>query len=90
MLSSLHTEAQSLWRNFVLWTSMSSPQSLCSPGNPSLLEQVRPEETAAIIVEPIMGEGGFLTPPASFFQTVRQLCDEHGILLIMDEVRSQK
>ena len=39
-----------------------------------------------MIVEPIMGEGGFLTPPKAFFQTVRQLCDEHGILLIMDEV----
>ena len=35
-----------------------------------------------------MGEGGFLTPPASFFQTVRQLCDEHGIMLILDEVPS--
>ena len=33
-----------------------------------------------------MGEGGFLTPPQSFFENLRSICDQHGILLIMDEV----
>ena len=49
--------------------------------------QSAPEETAAIIVEPILGEGGFITPPPGFLSTIRELCDEHGILMIMDEVR---
>lgn len=51
--------------------------------------QSAPEETAAIIVEPILGEGGFITPPPGFMPTLRQLCDDHGILLIMDEVWRQ-
>lgn len=40
----------------------------------------------AIILEPVLGEGGFLTPPPGFMRALRQLCDEHGILLIADEV----
>ena len=51
-----------------------------------LKQQSAPSETAAIIVEPIMGEGGFLTPPPSFLPTLRKICDEHGIVLIIDEV----
>ena len=51
--------------------------------------QSAPQETAAIIVEPILGEGGFITPPPNFLPTLRQICDEHGILLIMDEVNSE-
>lgn len=50
--------------------------------------QSAPEETAAIIVEPILGEGGFITPPPGFLSTIRELCDEHGILMIMDEVQA--
>ena len=53
-----------------------------------LKQQSAPSETAAIIVEPIMGEGGFLTPPPSFLPTLRKVCDEHGIVLIIDEVPS--
>jgi 4-aminobutyrate aminotransferase-like enzyme len=48
--------------------------------------QTNPKETAAIIVEPVLGEGGFITPPPGFFPTLREICDEHGILLIIDEV----
>jgi len=44
------------------------------------------QETAAIIVEPILGEGGILTPPPGFLSRLRQLCDKHGMLLIFDEV----
>ena len=46
------------------------------------------DETAAILVEPVQGEGGYIVPPAAFLQNLRQVCDEHGILLIMDEVQS--
>lgn len=52
-----------------------------------LKQQSAPAETAAIIVEPIMGEGGFLTPPPSFLPSLRKICDEHGIVLIIDEVQ---
>jgi 4-aminobutyrate aminotransferase len=49
---------------------------------------VPPSEVAAVLVEPIQGEGGYLVPPASFLPGLRQLCDRHGILLIADEVQS--
>ncbi len=45
------------------------------------------QEVAAILVEPIQGEGGYLVPPDSFLTGLRQLCDRHGILLIFDEVQ---
>ena len=49
---------------------------------------VPPSEVAAIFIEPIQGEGGYLVPPAGFLQGLRALCDEHGILLVFDEVQS--
>jgi 4-aminobutyrate aminotransferase len=48
--------------------------------------QTAPSETAAIILEPVLGEGGFLTPPPSFLRSLRELCSQHGIMLISDEV----
>jgi 4-aminobutyrate aminotransferase len=49
---------------------------------------VSPEEVAAIVVEPIQGEGGYLVPPPEFLQRLRALADKHGILLVADEVQS--
>jgi 4-aminobutyrate aminotransferase len=49
---------------------------------------VPPSEVAAILVEPLQGEGGYLVPPAGFLAGLRALCDRHGILLIFDEVQS--
>jgi 4-aminobutyrate aminotransferase len=46
------------------------------------------EECAAIVVEPIQGEGGYLVPPASFLQTIREIADRYGVLVIADEVQS--
>jgi 4-aminobutyrate aminotransferase len=47
-----------------------------------------PKEVAAMLVEPLQGEGGYLVPPAGFLAGLREICDEHGILLIFDEVQS--
>ena len=47
-----------------------------------------PEEVAAIIVEPIQGEGGFIPAPLSFLRELQRICNHHGIMLILDEVQS--
>jgi 4-aminobutyrate aminotransferase len=49
---------------------------------------VPPQEVAAILIEPIQGEGGYIVPPNNFLPGLRELCDRHGILLIADEVQS--
>jgi 4-aminobutyrate aminotransferase len=49
---------------------------------------VSPTDVAAMIVEPIQGEGGFRPAPAAFLRGLRAICDEHGILLIVDEVQT--
>ncbi|MBV6393367.1 MAG: 5-aminovalerate aminotransferase DavT [Anaerolineales bacterium] len=53
-----------------------------------LASQTAPKETAAILIESILGEGGYVVPPASFMKGLREICDKHGILLIFDEVQS--
>jgi 4-aminobutyrate aminotransferase len=53
-----------------------------------LQSQTAPQETAAILVEPVVGEGGYVVPPPSFLPGLREICYEHGILLIVDEVQS--
>ncbi|MEC7701446.1 MAG: acetyl ornithine aminotransferase family protein [Pseudomonadota bacterium] len=49
---------------------------------------VAPDEVAAIALEPVQGEGGYVVPPKEFVEGLRQICDEYGILLIADEVQS--
>lgn len=50
--------------------------------------QTNPKETAAIIIEPVLGEGGYVPAPAGFLQTLREICTQNDILLIADEVQS--
>jgi 4-aminobutyrate aminotransferase len=49
---------------------------------------VAPREVAAIVVEPVLGEGGYVVPPDGWLRYLRDLCDEHGILLVADEIQS--
>lgn len=53
-----------------------------------LATQAYPDDVAAMIVEPVLGEGGYIVPPVSFLQGLRQICDEIGALLIIDEVQT--
>jgi 4-aminobutyrate aminotransferase len=50
--------------------------------------EVRPEEVAAIFVEPIQGEGGYIVPPPEYLPKLQELCRKHGILLVVDEIQS--
>lgn len=53
-----------------------------------LASQTAPKDTAAILIESVLGEGGYIVPPTSFMKGLREICDKHGILLIFDEVQS--
>ncbi|EOP25292.1 4-aminobutyrate transaminase [Bacillus cereus VD131] len=52
------------------------------------LEEVSPEKVAAIVMEPVQGEGGFIVPSILFVKRIREICDQYGILMIMDEVQT--
>ena len=55
----------------------------------TLLKTIAPaEEVAAIVIEPVLGEGGYVVPPQQFFDELTRICEKHGILLICDEVQS--
>lgn len=53
-----------------------------------LKTQTAPHETAAIVIEPVLGEGGYVPVPDAFMRSLRRICDEHGILLVADEIQS--
>lgn len=53
-----------------------------------LASQTAPKETAAILIESVLGEGGYVVPPASFMSGLREIADRYGILLIFDEIQS--
>jgi len=57
-------------------------------GNTASLEEAIAPDVAAFIVEPIQGEGGIYTPPSDYLQKVREMCDKHNILLILDEIQT--
>jgi 4-aminobutyrate aminotransferase/(S)-3-amino-2-methylpropionate transaminase len=68
-------------------------ETACETHSPEqLLElfrsHVSPDNVAAVIAEPVLGEGGFVVPPADYFQGVKRICEEHGILFIDDEVQT--
>jgi 4-aminobutyrate aminotransferase/(S)-3-amino-2-methylpropionate transaminase len=54
----------------------------------TLRTQVAAEDVAAIVIEPVLGEGGFVPAPAEFLAGLRRICDEHGIVLVADEVQT--
>jgi len=53
-----------------------------------LSQQTAPSDTAALIIEPVLGEGGYVPAPTAYLEGLRAVCDKHGILLIIDEVQS--
>lgn len=53
-----------------------------------LTTQTAPEETAAVLIEPVLGEGGYVVPPPDFLRGLRELCDRYDLLLILDEIQS--
>jgi len=52
------------------------------------IKQINPEAVAAVVVEPIQGEGGFITPPMDYFQELAKICKDNGILFVADEIQS--
>jgi 4-aminobutyrate aminotransferase/(S)-3-amino-2-methylpropionate transaminase len=54
----------------------------------ALVAQVDPSALAAIVIEPVQGEGGFVPAPKPFLEAIRRICDEHGIVMVADEVQS--
>lgn len=63
--------------------------SQCRPQLELLLKQeTAPRDTAAIIIEPVLGEGGYIPAPKGYLEGLRRICDENNMLLIADEVQT--
>jgi 4-aminobutyrate aminotransferase / (S)-3-amino-2-methylpropionate transaminase / 5-aminovalerate transaminase len=60
----------------------------CSQFDVAMMAQIDPSSVAAIIIEPVQGEGGFIPMPKKFLQKLRMVCDQNGIVLIFDEIQS--
>ena len=56
--------------------------------NDFFINQVAADQVAAVIAEPVQGEGGFIVPPKGYFKRVQEICKENGIIFIMDEIQS--
>ena len=56
--------------------------------NDFLLKEVAPETIAAVVMEPVQGEGGFIVPDKSFVRAVKSICEQHGILFVADEIQT--
>lgn len=56
--------------------------------NDFFVKHVNPEAVAAVVVEPVQGEGGFIVPPANYFQELIKICHDNGILFVADEIQS--
>jgi len=54
----------------------------------ALISQVDPSGLAAIVIEPVQGEGGFIPAPKPYLEAIRSICDEHGIIMVADEVQA--
>lgn len=69
--------------------SVADTEAFCLQELEFLLKaQTAPWETAAVLIEPVLGEGGYVVPPSGFMTKLRRICDEHGILFIADEIQS--
>ncbi len=80
--------APNMYRPFDGMTSDEYLQHCIRQIDHAFIAQVDPSAVAAIVIEPVQGEGGFVPMPEAFLQKIRQVCDQHGILLIADEIQS--
>jgi 4-aminobutyrate aminotransferase len=80
----VHAPYADSWRT----TNLEHPDAPGYIENVLFKRLVKPHEIAAVVVEPILGEGGYVVPPAAWMRKLRALCDEHGILLVVDEIQS--
>ena len=70
------------------WTPEQSTEFCLRELRHLLATQTAPRETCAVLIEPVLGEGGYVPPPPDFLKGVQQICSEHGMLFIADEVQS--
>jgi 4-aminobutyrate aminotransferase len=70
------------------WTPKQSTEFCLRELRHLLATQTAPGETCAVLIEPVLGEGGYVPPPPDFLKGVQQICSEHDLLFIIDEVQS--
>ena len=80
--------APNMYRKIKGMTDTEYEQHCIKQMETAFIAQVDPEALAAIIIEPVQGEGGFITIPKSFLQKIRETCDKFGIVMIVDEIQS--
>ncbi len=71
-----------------VFTNPDSPQTYIDYFENFFREQVAADQVAAMIIEPVLGEGGFIVPPEVFLPTLKAICEKHGILFIADEIQT--